>query len=56
MYSLTQKTVHLSSSQYSFYHMCIIGMLMGNKMLKQSINEIEIIIIKNPFKIPQLWC
>lgn len=34
MYSLTQKkAVRLSNSQYNFYHMCIIGMFMGDKML-----------------------
>lgn len=42
MYSHTQETVRLSNSQYSLYHVYVIGMVLGNKMLKQSINEFEI--------------
>lgn len=42
MYSHTQKTVRLSNSRYSLYHVYVIGMVLGNKMLKQSINEFEI--------------
>lgn len=46
MYSHTQKTVRLSNSQYSLYHVYVIGMVLGNKMLKQSINEFEITTLK----------
>lgn len=56
MYSHTQETVRLSNSQYSLYHVYVIGMVLGNKMLKQSINEFEITLKKNQFKAPQLWC
>lgn len=46
MYSHTQETVRLSNSQYSLYHVYVIGMVLGNKMLKQSINEFEITLKK----------
>lgn len=54
MYSLApkkkRKTVHLSNSQYSFYLMCSIGMLMRHNVIAVHKLKQKMKIKKNPFK------